>query len=489
MRRGLLALSLALLTCAASPQNSSDARLASFDPKPWLEDFHQVLSEISSHYANLEWAVEDRKMDLQRLRLDTEVKLREATDESDARRILDKFIASFGDGHLEIEWPKNGVQPKPAASMSQSLCDRLGYKTHLHPGLDFSELPEFSLVNAPETSLFPGGLLRLQNGTVFGIIRIGVFSEHSFPEICEQAVRDLRVPENAACDDKCDDQIELATANLLTAALVRRAEGLRAAGATALLIDITQNGGGSDWVDATVRALSPVPLHDSRTAFIRHEHWTKDLQDRLGEVQTDIKNHAGSPDLLEQAVGKLEKAIDESKRPCNTTAVWDTGKLNCSMLVNRLLFTSGIVDYAKPGSFASLESRTVLFYPSRYAYTENPKALPLYVVVDRGTWSAAEYFAALLQDNHAAAIVGEVTGGAGCGYTNGGIPAKLENSGAHLEMPDCVRFRADGSNEVNGITPDVLLPWAEHDSGFQHVKKLLSALELRQAAAAKSPLQ
>jgi C-terminal processing protease CtpA/Prc len=44
------------------------------------------------------------------------------------------------------------------------------------------------------------------------------------------------------------------------------------------------------------------------------------------------------------------------------------------------------------------------FIQSRYAYTENPKALPLYVVVDRETWSAAEYFAALLQDNHAATV-------------------------------------------------------------------------------------
>ena len=54
MRRGLLVLFLAALTGAASPQNTNDARPVSFDPKPWLEDFHQVLSEMSSHYANLE---------------------------------------------------------------------------------------------------------------------------------------------------------------------------------------------------------------------------------------------------------------------------------------------------------------------------------------------------------------------------------------------------------------------------------------------------
>jgi hypothetical protein len=151
----------------------------SFDPKPWLEDFHQALSEMSSHYANLEWAIEDRRMDLQRLRLDTEARLREATDERDARRILDKFIASFGDGHLEIEWPKSSAQPKPAASSPQSLCDRLGYKTHLHPGLDFSGLPQFSLVNASEEKLFPGGLLRFE--TALSLASSGLASSANTP--------------------------------------------------------------------------------------------------------------------------------------------------------------------------------------------------------------------------------------------------------------------------------------------------------------------
>jgi len=108
--------------------------------------------------------------------------------------------------------------------------------------------------------------------------------------------------------------------------------------------------------------------------------------------------------------------------------------------------------------------------------------------VDRGTWSAAEYFAALLQDNHAATVIGELTGGAGCGYTDGGIPATLKNSGAQLKMPDCVRFRADGSNEVNGITPDILLPWSGHDSDFQRVSKLLAALESQKASNLKPPL-
>jgi hypothetical protein len=424
-------------------------------------------------------------MDFPRLRRDTEAQLGEASDESGARRILDKFVNSFGDGHLEIQWPtKTGAQPKPAAVKLQSLCDRMGYSSHLRSGLDFSGFPEFSSANSPEEKLFPGGLLRLQKRSIIGVIRIGLFSEHGFPETCEQALRDLQIAETADCDEKCADRLELATANLLTAALVRRAEALAMAGATTLLIDITRNGGGSDWVEAPPRALSPIRLHDSEMAFIKHVHWTRQLQDRLRDVQIDIKNHASSPIPLDAAASKLQQAVEASQQSCDRTAVWETGKFTCSLLVKDLLFTSGIVAYAKPGSLGSLESRTTLFQPSRYAYAENPRALPLYVAVDRDTWSAAEYFAAMLQDNHAATIIGEVTGGAGCGYTDGGIPAKLKNSGGQLKMPDCVRLRADGSDEVNGITPDLLVAWAGHDSDVQRVKKFLAALESLQQRSA-----
>jgi hypothetical protein len=32
------------------------------------------------------------------------------------------------------------------------------------------------------------------------------------------------------------------------------------------------------------------------------------------------------------------------------------------------------------------------------------------------------------------------------------------------------------SNEVNGVTPDILVPWAEHDSAFIKADKLRRAL-------------
>jgi len=429
----------------------------------------------ASHYANLDWAIEERRMDLPKLRVETEAALQQARVAADARRTLDHFVDSFGDGHLELNWPKGDSQA-PTAADHASLCERLGYKGRRKAWIDFSLLPQFSPLPTEDGVFFSGGLLKLPSGKTLGIVRIGVFSEKAYPEACQQAVQELNMPDNANCGDECAKKIEIRTANLLTAALTASAEELRRAGAAALLVDITHNGGGSDWVEAAPRALSSKPLRDPRLAFIKNEHWTTQLEDALKEVDTDLNNHRGPNQLLRNAAATLERAIAASKRPCNPEEAWTTGKVDCSLLVKDLLFASGVLSYAPPGSFTGLESRTTLFHPARYAYTEKRNRLPLYLLVDSDTWSAAEYFAALLQDNKAATIVGELTGGAGCGYNNGGIPTELKNSKAEIKMPHCVRLRADGSDEVNGVTPDVPVPWAHRDSPFQRAQKLFNVL-------------
>ena len=178
-----------------------------------------------------------------------------------------------------------------------------------------------------------------------------------------------------------------------------------------------------------MRSLSNVPLTDDRigvyqAASIGRESWNPELRG----VEADLKNGAEPRAVLEEAAARLRSAIARSKEPCDRSRVFSDGKLDCSLVVSDLLFWSGILPYAEPGSFASLESRTTLFHPLRYQYSENEHRLPLYVAVDRHTWSSAERFASLLQDNRAATIVGELTGGAGCGFTSGGIPTVLTHS-------------------------------------------------------------
>jgi len=447
-----------------------------FDPRPWLEDFHQLLAEMSAHYSNLEYAVQDRHMDLPQLRREAEAKLNASCDEQEARRLFESFLNSFGDGHLEIDWPKpKASDAKPAET--NSLCTRLGYeKKTLKPGVDFAQLPQFASLGGDGAEWFPGGILMLNQDEKVGVIRVAIFSEHWFPETCEQAVHELHLTNSQQCDEECENKIEYAAANRLTAALAKRASELQSAGAAVILIDITQNGGGSDWIEPAVRTLSNVPLHESAFGFIKHEHWTKQLQDQLADVETDLKNEKEPKDLLQQAGARLRSGIERSQEKCDRRNVWTDGKLTCSLVVSGLSYVSGVLPYAEAGSFAGLKSKGVLFHPLDYTYTESPSRPRLYVVVDSQTWSSAEYFATILQDNGAATILGEVTGGAGCGFTNGGIPTTLKNSHAQVKMPDCVRFRKDGSNENAGVTPDILVPWSRHDNSYLKAEKLYRSL-------------
>ena len=270
--------------------------MATLTPALWIEDFDQLRQEMSSHYANLEWVKDQRRTDLPHLRAETEEALEGVRSDSDARRILSRFVDSFGDGHLEIDWPTTDSSTR-AVTRNTGLCERLGYGPRGGAGVAFSMLPHFSSV-ATTPGTFRAGLLRLPGGRTMGIVRIGVFTEKAYPDACSEAARQLRMTDSAKCDSDCVDRIEIRTANVLTAGLAERVERLRRAGATALLVDITHNGGGSDWVEALARVLSSEPLRGSHLGFIQHVHRTNQLEKALQEVETDLHEGRAPSDVL-----------------------------------------------------------------------------------------------------------------------------------------------------------------------------------------------
>ena len=80
--------------------------------------------------------------------------------------------------------------------------------------------------------------------------------------------------------------------------------------------------------------------------------------------------------------------------------------------------------------------------------------------------------------NGAATVIGERTYGAGCGFLDGGLPLELPDSGLEVWMPDCVRLRIDGTNEIEGIEPDVPIAWSEM-GGEDRVRALVAAFAAR----------
>jgi hypothetical protein len=448
-----------------------------FDSRTWLSDFHELIEAMDAHYADLDWALHDRHMDLPKLRQETEDKIRNSGDDQAARRAFEQFLNAFGDGHLSISWPRDEVAASPNASRSKEpLCRRLGYKDPNKKGVDFSLLPGFSSVPGDGTSLFSGGLITLPHRKL-GLIRIAYFNEHGFPGACEEALGELHLNDESACDRDCARAINLKAANLLTARIVGRARELRSQGASALLIDLTHNDGGDDWNEAVARSLSRIPLIDERRGFLRVPSWTTKLESDLHTVESDINNGAEPTNVLAQAATQLEAAIVKSKDPCDRGRAFEDGTVMCSLVVDQGFYWSGLISYAKPGSFASLKSRTMLFNPLQYDYVESANRLPLFVLVDAHSWSSAERFAALLQDNHSATIVGELTGGAGCGFVDGGIPTTLTHSHAEVAIPNCVGLRKDGSNANNGVTPDIFVPWAARDTLYTRAEKVILALD------------
>lgn len=450
----------------------------------WLEDFAQLKREMSDHYANLEWAIEHRGLDLKQLSERTESRLRQARSDREAQTTIESFLGEFGDGHLELIWARKGgdIPAPPADSVptkQPSLCERLGYRSQdASPRLVFSRLNNFREIKNEDSRHFPVGVLSLPGGRNVGVIRIHLFSEYMFPELCEKAASEAGLTGESPCDAECEDRIERTAANLLTAAFARQLTILKRSKIDALLVDITGNGGGTNWVEPAARTLSAKPLRSPRQAFIRHEHWTRQFRARLAAVEADtLQASSAHRDVLLRAADTLRQAMRETQHPCARESVWENRKPACSLVANTPpLFPQSVLPYAKPGSLPNTPSSRYIFYPSRYAYAEGVYAGPLLVLVDRGTASSAEYFAAMLRDNRAATVIGEPTFGAGCGYTNGGIPTVLKNSGARVKIPDCVRARADGSNEVSGITPDVLIPWRRNDSLYQRVKRVFDVL-------------
>jgi Peptidase family S41 len=474
-RTGALACAAVLAFASGpAPTDAADA----FDPAPWTADFEQIVGEMSSHYANLESAVTERKMDLPALKRRTEQRLAAAGSEAAAKRAIESFLNAFGDGHVQIRWAAPAQAPSTAATAAP-VCNRLGYENATIGGVRFETLPEFAAVAGDEARFFPGGVLRLGAGRAVGTLRIELFAETAYLAACEPQAAALGLAPSAPCDERCEYRVQLAVGDELARLLARRARALRAAGATELLVDITGNGGGSNWVDAAMRVLAPKPVAAERFGFVRHPHWVRQLQNRLRAVREDLASttDAGQRALLRSAETVYAKALDEAQRRCDVSDLWAGGPAPaCSMIVKDVLVATGALPYAAAGSLAGIRAHDVVFTPSRYRYEESANALPLSVVVDFGTGSAAEEFAATLQDDRAARIVGEATGGSGCGYTNGGIVATLTRSKAVLKLPDCVRFRADGTNEVAGVVPDRMVPFGTRDSPYQRARKVMRAL-------------
>lgn len=449
------------------------AQSGGFDTAPWLADLEQIRAALKTRYANREWLEQDRGVPIDATIDRVAARARTLGSEAEMRALFDQLVRKIDDGHVELHWPvrpapTSNAAPTPAAptAPADAFCSRLGYDGgRATPGIA-ARLPGYH--GLPDGNAVPAGTLDIA-GTRLGVVRIGAFETGAFPALCVGAIARLGIEPTAACDDACSDAVLTQVYARLTADYERRLRQLRAAGAAVVLIDITANGGGSEWAEAAARSLSPRPLVSARLGFVRGAHWTRhwsDLAARLRQSAADAAP-AERAQLLRWAA-EADAARTQAETICDPT----TG---CSWL-GTAGYATGLVGGTADNRFHDKPWGADVFSAGQHDYHRGSWAGPLIVLTDQETWSAAEEFAAMLQDNRAAVILGARTGGAGCGHTMGGTPVTLTNSGAVLELPDCVRFRADGSNEVSGVIPDVVIGWRANDGFALRTRLLATAL-------------
>lgn len=466
-----------------------------FEREDWIADYEQLKAHVSGHYANLLWLVDERGLDPVALDRGTMALLQAADTDREARAAIVAFVAAFHDGHfrvhrtklskrLEVWWAELWVSDVEATALRATTpgadaCTALGiFGDEGGLAFELEDAPEFTPMRADDRA-FAAGTLALGDRR-FGILRIPIFDQARYRSACIRAWDAYRERIESECDEHCiDDFVHLELPNRLLAELSATVHALAELDIHALVVDITRNGGGTDWVDPAARVLSTHELACPRLAFIRDPHWSERLDHLALEIDEDL-GHEHPPEdraLLEIARTRVRHLADAARERCDLTSIWtDPVRPSCTNLVEDEYYACGVFPWLPPGRLAGAETRGDLHEPLRYAYEPGAFGGPLYVLVDGYTASAAEYFAAMLVDGDAATLYGQRTAGSGCGYTNGGVPVDLHHSGLRVEMPDCQRRRRDGGNELAGITPHVPIDWSPDDDAKTRRGKLFAAL-------------
>ena len=491
MKRRLVILALAALGLLALV--CPDCVSYRSDPEPWLREFEQLKEHTANVYVNLEWALDQHDINAVELADRTTEAIRSARTRGAARDAIAEFVQAFHDPHFRIEKPLPGILSSLAAwwtndtggpvspSMSGAdACGTLGYHDADH-GFDLPFADAAGATDVRDEGPFQSTLIRLPGGARIGVLRIASFGADGHLDLALEVWREFS---GAASDPLTDEELQRfhsAVHQRILDRLAERIEILKGTHLDALLIDITNNGGGTDWVDPAARMLTATPLRSAPLAFIRHPHWARPLSGTLEVLEQALSEpqSGAAQAALRQARDKLDGLVGEVRKERDWSSIWRTGSADWGLprLVEGGLFSTGILDYLPPDAFSELRCRSELFGPLRYRYQEGLYRGPLFVVMNGNTASASEQFVALLQDNRAATLIGERTLGAGAGYTNGGQPLKLEQLDIVVRLPDLARLRHDGRNECEGVAPDWPLTW--DGGGESFVERLLTMLDQR----------
>lgn len=256
LRRVPLAL-LALITLAVAWD------VTTYDAKAWQSDYARLKHDMARGYANLDWIVDNRKLDIRRLDLDTTAAINGAHSRVRAFLAIRRFVRTFDDPHFRLqpgERPISGDAPlvtaaslaatpdeggvEPADTPAGENCAAAGYEEGEHGfRFPFSKMPGY--LGLTEAADFPTAIVRDT-----GILRIAQFGEDQYLSACTKVFK----------PGIGNQALKLAVRGHQQEQLRQAIKALQEAGARQLLVDVSGNGGGTEWVSEVIALMTDKTL-------------------------------------------------------------------------------------------------------------------------------------------------------------------------------------------------------------------------------------
>jgi hypothetical protein len=475
---------------------SSAIKNKKFDAAPWLDDYSILKANLETGYANLLWfASPESGADLPALNKSTLSLLRQAKSDVDAESALRTFILRFGDGHLKVLEAAPGraetiVEParRELAGMSvEEACGVVAEGVSSDPAfsLPFESIQGFSHLGSNGNHAFRHGIYVTPNNKKIAILRIQSFRGMAYPAVCRSVWEELKQAKMDITAKAIKDEMPQAW----LAALADTIAILKAQAADVLLIDLGGNGGGDDSGDWTTRLFSSNPVVSS-PLFVGAANAGAYIDEQLANLQRSREiapaERADLRSLVDQIVRSYEQArVALNKTRRDLTWVWREQRRwipsRCGALV-QTGFSSGAVSTLSGLDETLTDYITYFYWPAVAAPFQGAWDGKVFLLTDNRVGSSAEMFAAILQDNGIARVAGMQSKGAGCGNMRRIKPVTLPHSKVRFQMPDCMRLRRDGSNEVAGIKPDIPIDPIPGESARARTLRLLQGIAAEMTA-------
>jgi hypothetical protein len=479
----------AALALAAS---TADAATPAFDRAAWQADYAYLKHRLETFDANLAWLGSPQSgVDLPALDRRTTAALARAESDEDARQALADFTAGVHDGHFSMLGalsppPAGGAGPvepaRPPLDPKDPAggCAALGFASTARVPFSapFESLPGFRLEGDGLSTVFRAGTLDDGHGGRLGVVRIQNFRVTPFPVACLAGWAALAKAGKVIDPDAVGDAAQEAWYGALADQLRRfRAEQVRA-----VIVDVGANSGGNDSGDYAARLFSDRPVKSARLLMAAAPDAAKYFDEVIDEMNKGLakaKTDAGRQALRATLADFQARKAQLAGVHCDLSWVWTQRRPWRLDACNRLVeagSSGGPSDGLPPGAFGDPDAASRLSGASGWERYWGAWTGPAYVLTSATSYSSAEMFAARMRDNGIARTIGARTGGDGCGFMTDPEPVVLPHSRQRYRIPNCVRLRKDGTDEVAGVPPDLPVTPYEGESERARAARIVAVV-------------